>query len=104
MNLSKRERYIAIAVAAALALLLIDYFVWTPFFAQLSLVSSQQPNARQQIDEANRLRARRVELNTIWTEMQRGGLNLDPSLADSQAVHGVVSWAEHSGIALSAFK
>jgi hypothetical protein len=53
---------------------------------------------------ADPLFIRRRRLQSIWTDMQKGGLKSDPSEADTQAQHAVLDWFDRSGVYLAALK
>jgi hypothetical protein len=104
MILSKREKYIAIGSAAALLLLVLDYFVISPYFEERDAIAARSAGLYQKLDDANTLFDRERRLRKIWEEMQKGGLNVDASTAESQALHAVIDWADASGMTLSGLR
>ena len=104
MALSKREKYIAIGASAAIGLLLLDQVVLAPFVAQRDSIDKNRAGLQTQLDTASDLFSRERRLRKIWSELEAGGLNLDPSQAEGQALRSIIAWAEKSGVSLSALK
>lgn len=104
MALSKREKYIGIGVGAAVALWVLDALLLSPYVTQRSTLITQQQTATQKIADAKRLFDRRDRLQPIWSDLQKGGLQSDASMADSQAQHAVLDWFNGSGVYLAALK
>ena len=104
MVLSKRERYIAIGTVAAVAILGLDYFVFSPLKRMHDQIVVDGAQVTQDQTAANNLFTRQRNLKKVWTEMQQGGLKVDPSEAESQAYHAVLNWADAAGVDLTALK
>ena len=104
MVLSKREKYIGLATVAAVAVLLIDQFVLSPYLDQLDSLSRDLSQAKRQIDNDNLLFAWQHKLQKIWNDMQTGGLQVDESQADSQAQMAILQWAQRSNMNVTALK
>ena len=104
MVLTQRERYIAIGAVGALALLLGNYFLLSPYFSSLDDVDKKLQKANQQLADTQDLFTRQRRLRPLWTQMQTAGLNLDASLAESQAQHAVLTWADSAGVTLTSIK
>jgi len=104
MALSKRENLIAVGACAAVALLGLDHFVWTPYVDQRSAVVTQRAVATQQMTDAVTLFQRQRNLRKVWSELQMGGLKVDTSQAASQEQHALNAWAEGAGVSLAALK
>ena len=104
MILSKRERVIIFAAAAAAMALAIDRFALNPLLAGWS-----QTDARKKtlVAEMNRARATlrlSQEMKPRWQAMMRAGIKGEPSGAESQILHAIRDWAEQSGVSLSLLK
>jgi|KBSMisStandDraft_5_1062788.scaffolds.fasta_scaffold734828_2 hypothetical protein len=104
MVLSKREKYIGLATAAAVALLALDSFALTPYVARRDAIAAGRADAVRQLSDAASLTERQTKLRPIWTELQKGGLKVNPSQAESQTIQAVIDWAKAAGIELAALK
>lgn len=104
MVLSKREKYIAIGAVSAIAVLVLDQVVLSPYFAKRTAIADQRSQILEEMDKANDLFARQRQLRKIWAEMQKGGLKADASEAESQALRAVLDWAQGAGVNLAALK
>lgn len=104
MTLTRRERIIAIATAAAAALFAFDSFAWTPYMQQRQLLADQRITLTDQLNTASELFAKQRKLRPIWRDLQQGGLSNDPSTAESQALHAMVNWTQAAGLDLTALK
>ena len=98
MVLSKRERYIAIGTAAAMALLLLDTFALTPLFKAVRDTSDQRITLSAQLQDAQALIAKRAKLAPKWAKMTQTGMKSDPAEAESQVLPAIQGWAEESGM------
>ena len=104
MNLNPREKKIAIGVSAAVGLLALNQFLISPFFAKRDEIDSRRSTLQASLDDADSLFGRERRLRKIWNEMQRGGLNVDASEAESSALQAIIAWADKAGMTLSALK
>ena len=94
MVLSKREKYIGIGAVAAIAILVIDQFVVSPYLDQVDALNRDLTNARQQVADNNLVFERQHKLQQVWNDMQTGGLQVDESQADSQAQMAILQSAQ----------
>jgi hypothetical protein len=101
--LSQRERYIAIGVGAAVALLALDYFVLSPYLAERDAIAQRQASVFQQLTSANDLFTLERRERRVWSAMQKS-LSVDPSTAESQAEQAVLDWADTSGMSLTGLR
>ncbi len=104
MNLSKRETYIALMAAAAVALLVADLYVITPLLESGAALGAERQALLREMEDAQRLFEQRRLLNRKWEELTAGGLTDDPAQAESRLLHAVRDWAEEAGLTLSAVK
>jgi hypothetical protein len=102
--MTKREKYIAIGAASAIALLLLDQVVLSPLMEHREDLDRRQATLQTQLDDADSVFSRERRLKTIWSDMQAGGLNLDASQAEGQALRSIIAWANKAGVTLSALK
>jgi hypothetical protein len=95
---------IALGVGIAVSLWLLDTVLLSPYLSGRDLLVTQRDTAAQKLKDADVLFARRQRLQSIWNDMQKGGLKSDPSAADQQAQHAVLDWFDRSGVYLAALK
>jgi hypothetical protein len=104
MILNQREKYIAYGSAAAVLLLVLDYFVLSPYLDERDAIAQRSTALYQKVDDENSLFERERHLKKIWEELQKGGLNVDASTAESQAQQAVIDWADASGMTLTGLR
>jgi hypothetical protein len=101
MVLSKRERYIGVGVGAAIAILLLDSFVYGPYSDRLDQIHTGEKNYAEQqmlgVDAMKQQHDRQGE----WQGMLNSGLKTDAAEADSQARHAVMDWMQNTHVALT---
>jgi type II secretory pathway component PulM len=102
--LSKRERFIGIATGAVVALLALDWFIFTPLLERRTQVQADITIAQVKFDRATLLFNNTKAVNTRWGEMLSGGLKADASAAESQVLQAVHDWARESGLNMSSIK
>lgn len=98
MLVSKREKYIAIGMVSAIALLVLNSFIIEPYTAALADISDKHDAAVQQLSDDANLFSRRVRLQKIWADMESHGLKTQESAADSQLQHAILDWAQQAGV------
>jgi hypothetical protein len=96
--LSKRERYIAIGVGAAVGLFGLDSLVITPFRARGEDIRLQTVAASDELTKASNLKHLRDKVKKDWDAMQAGGMKTDPSDAEAQAQHALRDWYQEAGL------
>jgi Tfp pilus assembly protein PilO len=104
MVLSGRERYIFIGVVIALAALVLDRLVLSPFLIGLSAMETQRASLSSQLSRDNALVESRGKLQSQWSEMVKAGMKSDPAGAEIQVLQSIRDWARESGISLSLLK
>ncbi len=104
MVLSKRERYIGIAAAGVLALLVVDHYLLTPFVQRHEQAQVAGNLATADLAKAEELFAGERKLRPVWTSMLMGGLKSVPSQAESQAQNALLEWARSSGVSVASLK
>ncbi len=102
--LSRRELYIAIGTAIALALLALDRLLLTPYLERRSTLAADRQQAVAQLSQAQSLFDRQRKLRPIWATIQKSGLKADASAAESQAMHAILSWTQSAGVDLTTLK
>jgi len=101
---SKREKQIAIATAAAVGLFVLIDFVWQPYSDALDQIQTQTDAVNKQLQDAGALFANQHRLAKIWADMQAHGLKTDESQADSQLQHAILDWEQRSGVTQQTLK
>jgi hypothetical protein len=104
MILSKRERYILIAVVAAVAIFALDRFAVTPLWAKKNELAIQVLDRQGKLGRADELEKNRKALGDKWKAMSLAGLKTDASAAESMVLHAVRDWATESRLTLSSMK
>lgn len=97
MALSNRERLIGIGAVAAIALFGLDQLVWSPYDAHMHVLATQLEAAKADKSVADALFQRENRDKIIWAALQQGGLEMNDSEAQRQALHAVNAWADQSG-------
>ncbi len=103
-SLSKRERYIAIAVVALGVFFLVYEFVLQPYFDRRDSIAADQKLVSGKLADADQLFAREHKLQPVWNEIKSGGLKTNRSLAESQAQQAVLDWARSAGVNVVSLK
>ena len=104
MILTKREKYIAIGVGAAMAILLLDSYVLSPFVERHRKINEGMDNVTAQIARAGKLVKQEKELKPVWARITTMGLKPASSEAESQAENAVQELIRDSGLSLTAIK
>src|SRR5438552_10781436 len=101
MVLSKRERFISIATAAVIGILLLDYLMVEPMLQQRKDLAAQILKHQEELHRAKQLIYNSRGMTGIWSELSRGQLLRNPSEAESQLAHSVDEWAHDAGLNLA---
>lgn len=104
MVVSRRERYIAIAAGAVLALFVLDQWIITPLMQRQADLDLRLSRAQQELERAENLFSNQRRISRKWTEMVRAGLDRDASDAESQLLHNVRDWAADAGFTLASLR
>ena len=102
-SLSKRERYIAIAVAAAVLIFLLDQFLLTPYTTLRTDVLNERDTVTKQLVDADRLFQQQREKTKTWKDLSNA-IKSNRSLAESQAQQAILDWARVAGANVGSFK
>ena len=103
MVLSKREKFVAIALGGALAVLVLDRLVYTPLNDWGDQLTTDQAELQQNKDQQQTLFQREHNLRKVWAELNSGGLKSDASEAEAQIERAVSQWAQESGVAVTSW-
>jgi type II secretory pathway component PulM len=104
MTMTRRERYIAIATAAVVALLVLDWLVLSPWFEARDRVSTQLTAAREELNRSQQVFQNLNRANRRWADVSGGALATSASAAEGQTLNALRDWAQASGLALSAMR
>jgi hypothetical protein len=104
MAFTKRERYIATAVGAVIALVALDQVVLSPYLDARSGLDKQIDAAVVKQKENTALFDRQTRLTRVWDDITKGGLKADESAAESQALNKSLDWAQAAGVNITAVK
>ena len=98
MAWSNRERYMGIAVAAAVGLLALDRVALTPYSDELKRLDTDKASAVKKLAEDHRVLQKQRQARRDWAEMKSGGLQSDPSEMERQMQHWLHGWAQEAGL------
>jgi hypothetical protein len=104
MVLSKRERYIVIGVAIAVAALALDYFALTPIWDGLSMAQNRKQSLEKDLNKAKTILAQRQQFSPQWQGWLRTGIQSDAFEAESQVYQSIHNWAQESGVTIAQVK
>jgi hypothetical protein len=96
--LSKRERYIAIGVGAAVGLFGLDRLVLTPFLDRNEEIRVLTASATDDLMKVSQTKHLRDKVKKDWDAMQAGGMKSDPAEAEAQAQHALRDWYQEAGL------
>jgi hypothetical protein len=102
--LSTKEKYLALAVGAAVALAAIDRLVIDPFSQTSREIASKRFDIDAKLAKADSTFHRKLMLRHVWDDMNNtniGGLKTDSSEAKSQMIQSLQNWAQASGVTVT---
>ncbi|MGA2232149.1 MAG: hypothetical protein ABSH22_14730 [Tepidisphaeraceae bacterium] len=98
MVASKREKQIAIAVAAVIGSYILYEVAEAEYFDPMDAIANQIEIDRKATEDNNLVYRRKNELNKVWMDMQTHGLKSDETAADSQLGSALDIWSSESGL------
>jgi len=104
MVLSKRERYIAVALGAALGVLALDHFVINPYTSFYEQLAKDKQKVGEDQHANHVLFDQHRDLQKVWNAMLTGGLKRTRAEAEQQMIDTVVEWAQESGVGRLSWK
>lgn len=104
MLANRREKIIAIVLAAGLVLLLADTYLWSPYQDESAKVSGDLAAESGKLLIAQRLVRDRHGVDQKWKALLAGGLKTDPATAESQALYAMRDFAQNTRIDLQSLK
>jgi hypothetical protein len=102
--MNKRERYIGIAAAAVVGILVLDQVLVSPLLERWTDADARIELATLDRERADRLVTASKRANRTWNEMIGTHLQRDASEAESQVLNSVREWAQEAGMTLSSLK
>jgi Tfp pilus assembly protein PilO len=103
--LSKRERYVAIGVLAAVGIFGLNYFFVDPLLASRSELDKKIAEKTDEARKEKKLIDESRNKATTWASMQNNGLRRkDASEAEAPVLSSIRDWAQDAGMVLSAVK
>ena len=100
MVISKRERYIGIGVVAALGLLIVDHYIWSPYSDRSDAVTKALADISIKEKTADATFDTKRRLQKDW-DLMRKSMKTDSSEAEGQARSVIRECAEAAGVMLS---
>lgn len=104
MNLSKREKYIAIIMVLIVSLLMLDRVVLTPLFDYQSTILAESDRLNQEMNLAQTTFRKSKLMGKQWSAMQSLGLTASASACESKTLHAIRNWSQTAELDLVAFK
>ena len=104
MTFSKREQVIFVALAAVLAVLVLDWWIVTPLLDRSAEVEARKAVLLSEMANAENLLQRRRVIRPRWRQMLAEGMKHDPAEAESQVLHALGKWADDAGLDLVSLK
>lgn len=105
MVLSKRERYIAIGVAAAVGILALNYFFVDPLLLARAELDTKIAKTTIEVNAKSKVIKESRNKEQAWADMQKNGLRRkDASEAEGLVLGSIREWAQDAGMVLSAVK
>ena len=104
MLANRREKLIAVVVAAGLVLLLTYTYLWSPYQDENAKVGGDLAAESVKLRIATQLIKDRKAVDDKWKGLLDGGLKTDPAAAESQALHAMRDFAQNTRIDLQSLK
>lgn len=104
MNVSHRQRWLAIIAGLALLILILDRMVFTPLVKTWDQRSAEISTLQKSIVNGHSLIERGARMESRWKEMEANALPVDPAQAEQDLISAVDGWGRSSGIDLGSIK
>ncbi|HUD45661.1 MAG TPA: hypothetical protein VMR33_02470 [Candidatus Baltobacteraceae bacterium] len=104
METKNREKMLAIAAGAALALLLLNYLVISPLIDGWHSRTRQIKDLRDKISNGAMLIRRQDTVEARWDYMQTNALDSNPAAAERQLFTAFDHWVSQSGATEGSFR
>ena len=104
MEIKNREKFLAIAVGAAILFFWLgDVVVIKPMIRSWNNRSDRIAQLRKQLNDDQQLLARGPQLLSRWSNMQSNSLSSSPAQAESQLFNSFDTWVRSSGVTQGSF-
>jgi len=104
MNLTRREKYVALTAALAIVVLLLDSYALTPVLEYRENVRTQKQVLLTDLIKASGAFQRQRVLARKWQTMLASGLKRPPEEAESAIFHALRDWSQDCRFDLSSVK
>jgi len=101
MKIENRQQFLILLTIAAAALLIGNTVVYEPLVKFWSARSAQITNLKNQVRDGNILIQNEAVLRRRWSDMSANALPANTSLAESQMITALTTWARGSGADLT---
>jgi hypothetical protein len=102
MQIKNRQQVLIIGAIAAVALFAGDQLVLSPLLKAWSTRETRLSDLRKDINRGNMLAQREQSIRDRWEQWSRNTLPNNTSAAEQKVFHAIDSWAQNSGVTISA--
>lgn len=104
MNVSHRQRWLAIIAGLAVLVLILDRVVFTPLVRTWDQRSTEIVTLEKSIAKGRNLKERGPRMESLWKEMQANALPKDAAQAEQDLISSLDGWGRTSGVDLGSIK
>jgi hypothetical protein len=104
MNLSRRERWIALVALVTVGIWVLDLWALSPLWASYQEDVEKALVLEQELFKVRRLLRRESELEACWRERHQSGIGQPVSAAEGGLLGAMEQWATESGVGLTSMK
>lgn len=104
MNLPPRQRLLALAAGAAVALLILDSLAIEPLIGNWQKRSADMALLKKNIAAGRTSIDRQAYIRADWADMQKNSLPKDTTMAEQELLSSFDQWGRASGIEVSSIK
>jgi hypothetical protein len=101
MVFSKRERIVFVLAGAAVAALLLDYYILTPLWDARNEAKDTRAVLAEKVLSANVLLSKSRHMSAKWQEMVAGGMKNQPDETEIQVQRAVDGWSKEAAMRVS---
>ena len=102
MQIKNRQQLLIIVAVSVVALFVGDRIVLTPLISAWNTRAKRIAELRTKINQGNLLVQRGRSIRDRWEQMSRNTLPNNPSAAEQQVFKAIDTWAQDSGVTISA--
>jgi hypothetical protein len=104
MNLTQRQRLLAIIAIAVVALLAGDKLLIGPLIKSWQARSERLTALRKEVEEGRSLQGRAKSIRDRWDTMRKATLSPETSVAENQVLKAFDRWSQESRVGISSLK